>query len=159
MDDCEDNHPPLRYWDYQSDEKRISLRDRDRLRNDSQWVRGFLSCCSWMFPERLRNKSELMGSEEIRQVLTGHPRYETMSYWIPLRSFLVTLPSISSETWEVYSWAISGSTAFRDWLFLVFSGVSLETAVGFLLFLKVAMILREKFCQWWRLIWSFYFLI
>ena len=42
--------------------------DRDRLGYDPQWVHGFLSCCSWMFPERLRNKSELVGSEEIRQV-------------------------------------------------------------------------------------------
>ena len=47
---CEDTLPPLSYLDYQSDEKRISLRDRDRLGNYSQWVPGFLSCCSWMFP-------------------------------------------------------------------------------------------------------------
>ena len=82
---CEDNFPPLGYFCYQSDEKRISLRDRDPLRNDPQWVPGFLSCCSWMFQERLRNKSELVGSEETRQVLTMHPRYETLSYWIVLR--------------------------------------------------------------------------
>ena len=74
-----------------------------------------------------------------------------------VESFLVTLPSISSETWEMYSWAISGLSVFCDWPFLVFSGVSLETAANFLLFLKVAMILREKFCQQWRLNWSFYF--
>ena len=73
-------------------------------------------------------------------------------------SFLVTLPSISSETWEMYCWAISGSSVFCDWLFLVFSGVSLETAANFSLFLKVAMILREKFCQQWRLNWSFHHL-
>ena len=72
-------------------------------------------------------------------------------------SFLVNLPSISSETWEMYSWAISGSSVFWEWLFLVFSGVTLETAASFLLFLKVAMILREKFCQWWRLNWRFLF--
>ena len=74
-------------------------------------------------------------------------------------SFLVTLPSISSETWEMYSWAISGSSVFHDWLFLVFSGVSLETAAIFLLFLKVAMLLREKFYQQYRLNWSFIFVI
>ena len=72
-------------------------------------------------------------------------------------SFSVTLPSISSETWEIYSWAISESSVFCGWLFLVFSGVSLEIADNFLLFLKVAMILREKFCQLWRLNWSFNF--
>ena len=76
---CEDNLPPLGYLDYQSDEERIPLRDRDRLRDDPQWVPGFLSCCSYMFPERLRHKSELVGSEEISQVLTGHLRYETLS--------------------------------------------------------------------------------
>ena len=72
-------------------------------------------------------------------------------------SFLVTLPSISSESWEMYSWAISRSSVFCDWLLLVFSGVFLETAANFLLFLKSAMILREKFCQQWRLNWIFCF--
>ena len=31
------------------------------------------------------------------------------------------------------------------------SSVSLETAANFLLFLNVAILLREKSCQWWRL--------
>ena len=73
----------------------------------------------------------------------------------PSESFLVTLSSISSETWEMYCWATPGSSAFCDWVFLVFSGVSLETATNFLLFLKIAMILRKKFCQLWRLNWFF----
>ena len=77
---CRDTLLPLSCVDDQNDEKRISLRDRDRLRNDRHWVPGFLSCYSWMFPERLRNKSELVDSEETRQVLTEHPRYETLSY-------------------------------------------------------------------------------
>ena len=50
---------------------------------------------------------------------------------ISSESFLVTLPSISSETWEMFSWANSGSSVFCDWLFLVFSGVSPETAADF----------------------------
>ena len=69
--------------------------------------------------------------------------------------FLVTLLSISSETWEMYSCAIPGSSVFCDCLFFVFSNVSLQTAANCLLFLKVAMILREKFCQLWRQNWSF----
>ena len=77
---CEGNLSSLGCLEYQDDEKRIPLRDRDRLWNDAQWVPGFLSCCSWMFPERLRKKSEYVGSEETRQVLTVHPRYETLSY-------------------------------------------------------------------------------
>ena len=70
-------------------------------------------------------------------------------------SFLVTLPLISSKTWEMSSWEVSGSSVFCDYLFLVFSGVSLETAASFLLFLTVAMILRETFCQQWRVNWTF----
>ena len=83
----EDHLPPPGYLDYQTDEKKVQLWDRDRLRNDPQWVSGFLSCCSWMFPQQLRNKSQLVGSEEVRQVLTGHLRYDTLSYWIPPRVF------------------------------------------------------------------------
>ena len=78
--------------------RETSLRDRDRLGNDPLWVPGFLSCCSWMFPERLRNKSELVGSEETRQVLTEHPRYKTLSYWILLRVFyLLFLQSLQKR--------------------------------------------------------------
>ena len=57
----------------------------------------------------------------------------------------------------MYSWAISGSSVFCDLLSVVFSGVSLESIANFPLFLKVAMILMEKFCQFWRLNWSFSF--
>ena len=45
---------------------------------------------------------------------------------VPLNSFesfLVTLLSIDSETWEMYFWAISGSSVFCYCLFLVFLGV------------------------------------
>ena len=72
-----------------------------------------------------------------------------------LQIFLVTLPSFSSETWEMYFWTIPRSSVFCDWLFLVFSGVSLETATISLLILNVVMILREKLCQFWRLNWFF----
>ena len=74
-----------------------------------------------------------------------------------VESFLVTLTSISSKTWEIHSWTIFGSSVFRDWLFFVFSGISLETAANFLKLLKVDVILRKKFCQLWRLNWSFTF--
>ena len=83
-----------------------------------------------------RNSSSLERAPIIRDSVRLHS----------FESFLVTLPSISSETWEMYSGVIFGSSGFCDWLFLVFSGVSLETAANFLIFLKVAMILREKFC-------------
>ena len=89
---CGDSLLPLGCSDDQSGEKSISLRGRDRLRDYPQWFPGFLNYCSLMFPERLRNKSELVGSEETRQVLTRHPRYETLSYWILLR--VSWLPSV-----------------------------------------------------------------
>ena len=76
---CEDTLPPMSYLDDQIDGKSTPLRDRDHLGNDPQSVPGFLSRCSWMFPERLWNKSELVGSEEIQQFLTENPKYETPS--------------------------------------------------------------------------------
>ena len=153
MEYCEDTLPPLSYLDYQSDEKRPSLRDRDRLVNDPHWAPGFLNCCSWIFREQVRT----CGFRRNSLSLDRAPKIRDSVLLKSLENFLVTLPSISSETWEMYSWAIAGSSVFCDWLFLVFSGVSIETAAIFLLFLKVAMTLKEKFCQQWRLNWSFLF--
>ena len=76
---CEGGFLSMGFQIGQSDEKNTPLRGRDRLRDDPQWSPCFLNYCSWMFPERLRNKSELVGSEEARQVLTRHPRYVTLS--------------------------------------------------------------------------------
>ena len=110
-------------------------------------VPGFLSRCSWMFPEQLRNKSELVGSEEIHETWTKHPKYVTPSGWTLWKFFywlcLQSLQKLGRCTLE----------PILDWVLLVFSGVSLETAANFLLFLKVTMILREKFCQLTRLNW------
>ena len=64
--DCEDSLLPLGCLDDQSGEKSISLRGRDRLRDDPQWFPCSLKCYSWIFQERLRNKSELVGSEGTR---------------------------------------------------------------------------------------------
>ena len=46
---------------------------------------------------------------------------------------------------------LSWSSTFCALQLLLPSGVSLETAANFLLFLKVAILLRENCCQWWRL--------
>ena len=72
-----------------------------------------------------------------------------------LENFQVTLPSTSSETWEMYSRAIPGWSVFVIDCSLFFSGVSLETSANFLLILNVAIILRETLCQLWRLNWLF----
>ena len=70
-------------------------------------------------------------------------------------SFLVILSSISSETWVIYSSAISGLSVFCDLFSLVFSVVSLKTAANFLLFLNFAMTLMEKLCQLLKQNWFF----
>ena len=60
-------------------------------------------------------------------------------------SFLVILPSISSETCVIYSSLILGTDVFRDWPFLGFSSCdSLVTAANFRLFLNVAIFLKGK---------------
>ena len=67
-------------------------------------------------------------------------------------SFLVTLPSISSETCVIYSSLILGTDVFRDWPFLGFSScVPLVTAANFRLFLNVANFWRENATQLWSL--------
>ena len=53
----------------------------------------------------------------------------------------------------MYSSAIPGWSVFCNWLFLSVAGVSLETAANFLLLVNVDMILKEKLCQLWRMIW------
>ena len=129
------------------DRQRTPLRDRGRLGNDPQWVLGFLSCCSWMFPEQVRtcglrrNSSSLDKTPKMRDSVR-------LNSW---ESFSMTLPSIFSETWVIYSSAIPGLSVFCDWLFLEFSGVFLEIASNFLLFHKVPMTLKEKLvsCEDW----------
>ena len=150
QENCEDSLLPLGCLNDQNDEKSISLRGRDRLRNDPQCFPGSLNCGSWMFPERLRNKSELVGSDETHQVLTVHPRYQTLSYWI-LSSFSSYSPfDLLRNLGDVIL------SHFRDKCVLYSTvsstfGCFSETPASFLLFLNVAMRLREKFDQRWRL--------
>ena len=67
-------------------------------------------------------------------------------------SFLVTLPSISSESCVIYSSLILGTDVFRDWPFLGFSScVSLVTAANVRLFLNVAIFLKGNATQLWGL--------
>ena len=64
-----------------------------------------------------------------------------LKYWDNL---LVTLPPICSETCVMYLSVIQGKDMFYDWLFLVFSCVSLETAANFCLVPNVANIWKLK---------------
>ena len=84
-----------------------------------------------------RNSSSLDKAPKMRE-------FVRLNFW---GSYLVTLPSKSSETCVMYSSAIPGLSVFCGWLFLVISGVSLEVTANFLLFLSVAMIRRETLCH------------
>ena len=94
-----------------------------------------------------RNSSSLDKEPKMRDSVRLHS-------W---ESFSVTLPSISSESWVMYSSAIPGLSVFCDWLFLLFSAVSLETAANFLLVLNVVMIWGKTSvsCNDWN---DFYFI-
>ena len=81
-----------------------------------------------------RNPSSLDRTPKIRD-------YIRLNSW---DSFLVTVPSISYETWVMYSSVIPGTSLFKDRLFLALSFVSLETSANFQLFLSVATILEKK---------------
>ena len=98
-----------------------------------------------MFPDRVRRACVSVGSREFCLIETDCPKCENsvlLNFW---ESFLVTLPSISSEGCVMYSRLIPGTDMVRDWLFLVCSScVSCETVANFRLFLKIA-IFWEKF--------------
>ena len=151
---CRDSLLPLCCLDAQSGEERISLRGRDRLRSDPQCFPGSRNCCSGMFSERLRNKSELVGSEGTRQLLIRHPRYEILSYWILLRvSYCPPFDLFRNWGDVILSWfrvkhvlCSTISSTFR-----CFS----RNCCYFLFFLGVAMRLREKFHQRWILSLNF----
>ena len=82
-----------------------------------------------------RNSSNLDNAPKIRDSVL-------LNSW---DSFLVTLPSICSETCVIYSSLILGTDVFRDWPFLGCSScVSLVRAANFRLFLNVAIFLKGK---------------
>ena len=99
---------------------------RNVLGTVSKWV-----CICWFE----RNSSNLVRAPKMRDSVL-------LNSW---DSFLLTLPSISSETCVIYSSLVLGTDVFRDWPFLGFSSsVSLVTAANFRLFLNVAIFLKGK---------------
>ena len=77
VEKCDASPLALNNLEYWCDRQRTPLRERDRPGNDPQWVPGSLSCCPWMFPDQLRNKSEPVGSKEVHQVQTKHRKCVT----------------------------------------------------------------------------------
>ena len=89
-----------------------------------------------------RNSSNLDRASEMRDSIR-------LNSW---DSFLVILPSISSETCVIYSSLILGTGVFGDRPFLGCSScVSLVTAANFRLFLNVGMFEGKNATQLWRL--------
>ena len=95
-----------------------------------------------------RNSSNLERAPKMRDSVL-------LSSW---DSFLVTLPSISSETCVIYSSLILGTDVFRDWPLLgCFSCVSLVTAANFRLFPSenflspsLEKLRRGPISSWWK---------
>ena len=126
----------------QSDGKRTPLRVRDRLGNDPQWVPWFFES---LFVDVRGTATEQVRSCGFRRISSSIDKAPKIRHSVRLNSFegfLFILPSMSSETWEMYSWAISGSSVFCDWLFLVFFQV---------FFLKLLLIssYSSKFPWYW----------
>ena len=101
------------------------------------WV--FVPACSWnrsganLYLRVQRNSSSFDKASKKRETV----RLNSWDY------FLVTLRSISINTWMMYSSFIPWTNVLCDWHFLALSCVSLETAANFCLFLCFA-ILRKK---------------
>ena len=128
------------------DEYRSPLWDQDHSGNDRHLVPGSLVHCSGMFPERFRRVSVSVGSREIRlNYWDRAPKIRDSVLLNSWDSFLVTLPSISSEFCVMYSPVIPGTNMVCDWLFLGCSCVSLETAANFFVCFLTLPSLVEKF--------------
>ena len=82
--------------------------------NDPQLAPCFVGHCSGMFPERFRRAS--YGFKRMSPNLHRPPKMRNSVLVSSWDSFLVTPPSISSETCVVYSSVIPGTNVFVLWL-------------------------------------------
>ena len=77
-----------------------SPQDEDLPGNDPHWFPGFLYLGSGMSPEWFRSDSVLAGSEETRKAWRA-PKMRLSDLLNSWDNFVVTLSSISSDTWVV----------------------------------------------------------
>ena len=134
----------------------------------SAWgsLRESSSFAPWFSPLVFRNVPgtvpecvRICGFKRNSSNLDGAPKKRDSVLLNSSDSFLVTLPSLSSETWVIYSSSILGMDVFRDWPLLGCSScISLVMAANFRLFLNVASFEGKSATQLWRLIF-FYLLI
>ena len=100
------------YLSYWCDRQWTPLRDRDHSRNDPQWVPGFLSCCSGLFPGTATEHVRTCGLRRNSSSSDKAPRIRDSVRPNSWNSFSVTLLSISSETWAMYTSVIPGVNVF-----------------------------------------------
>ena len=121
------------------DRRRVPLQDEDHPGNDPHLVSSFPTFVFRNVPGTVPECVRICGFSRQSSNLGRAPKMRDtvlLNSWV---SFLVTLPSISSETCVIYSSLIPGTNVFCDWPFLGCSScVSLVTAANFRLFLNVA---------------------
>ena len=141
-------------WRASSRSKSVEGRDRQTEGPTSGWGSSWerSSFGSWFFTFVFRNVPgkvpECVRICEFKRnssILDRAPKMRDSVLLNSWDSFLVTLPSISSESCLIYSWLILGTDVFRDWPFrgCCFC-VSRATAANFRLFLNVAIFLKGK---------------
>ena len=113
----------------------------DRSPVGSQFPKSLFRDVHGIVPESVRT----CGFERNSSDLDRAPKMQNSLLQNSWDSFLVSLPSIFSETCVIYSSVIPGTDVFRDWLFLGCSCVSHETAANFRLFLNDAISCRKKY--------------
>ena len=124
-----------------TDRLRTLIHDGDYFGNESQLVPGYRS----VFSDVPGTVPQSCGFKRNSSNLDRVPKMRHSILLSSGDSFLMTLHSISSETYVMYSSSFLRTDVFRDWLFLGCSScVSLETAANFRLFLNVAIILKRK---------------
>ena len=100
-----------------------------------------------VIPGRSRNSSGACPYLRVQKNSSSFDKAPKICHSIRLNfwdSFLLTLPSISSDTWVMYSSIIPGTKVFCDWPFLALSWVSPEMAANFRLFLSVVIMRRKE---------------
>ena len=141
---CEEPLLGLIHLNDGTDRRRVPLQNEDHPGNDllGSWFSAFVfRNVPGTVPERVR----ICGFQRKSSNLDRAPKMRESVLLNSWDSFLVTLPSISSEKCVIYSSLSLGTDVFPDWPFLGCSScVSFVTAANFPLFLNVAIFLEEK---------------
>ena len=127
-------------------------------------ILGTIFICFLVFsisiPGCLRNGSAEHRTSGFRENSSNLDRAPKIRLSVTLKSwdkFFLTLPSISTDTWVIYSFWIPGTIVFRDRLHIDLSSwFSLSMAANFLLLFGVAFLNRKKYQSAFRTELKFY---